>query len=41
MPTCIHASDSVLLEEVESLAGETYILVIGLTLQLHLLDASL
>ena len=41
MPTCIHATDSVLLEEVEGLAGETYILVIGLTLQLHLLNASL
>ena len=41
MPTCIHATDSVLLEEVEGLASEAHILVIGLTQQLHLLDASL
>ena len=41
MPTCIYATDSVLLEEVEGLASEANILIIGLPLKLHLLDATL
>ena len=41
MPTGIHATNSVLLEEAEGLASEANILIFGKPQQLHLLDAAL
>ena len=41
MPTCVHPTDPVLLEEAEGLASEANVFIIGKPQQLHLLDAAL